>query len=136
MSIKPSSNVFAIRPMSSLPVVRFPAAFQSRLSPPAPEVVWHPHSRRMPVGKKARRWQSVGGHLLGKQAMEALQAQRETIAPDEEMRLAGLCVDGGATMLPTTSGIRTGYHHHGDGTRAASMFDPASLGPANWRGSA
>ena len=56
----------------------------------------------------------MGGHLPGQQTMEALQAQRATIAPDEEMRLAGLCVDGGATMLPTTTGIRTGYY--GDGT--------------------
>ena len=53
------------------------------------------------------------------------------IGVNAKMRPAGVCVDGGATMLPT-SGIPVA---RGDSsTLAAGMFDPNSLGPASWRG--
>lgn len=79
-----------------------------------------------------RRRHSAGGHLLGQQAMEvSSQARAATIARDAKMRPAGVCVDGGATMLPT-SGIPVA---RGDSsTLAAGMFDPNSLGPGSWRG--
>ena len=80
----------------------------------------------------ARRRHSAGGHLPGQQAMEvSSQARAATIAHDAKMRPADVCVDSGATMLPT-SGIPV---VRGDSsTLAAGMFDPNSLGPANWRG--
>ena len=79
-----------------------------------------------------RRRHSAGGHLLGQQAMEvSSQARAATIDRDAKMRPAGVCVDGGAMMLPT-SGIPVA---RGDSsTLAAGMFDPNSLGPASWRG--
>ena len=56
-----------------------------------------------------RRRHSAGGHLLGQQAMEvSSQARAAMIARDAKMRPAGVCVDGGATMLrlPAVSQLR------------------------------
>ena len=90
MSIKPSSNVFAIRPMPSLLVWCAPSLPRSSRVSAGTRSGVAPSLQALRLWAEAHRRQSVGGHFLGQQAMEALQAQRATIAPDEEMSLAPL----------------------------------------------